>query len=115
MLTSKTHQEYEQLLVEILHKLPVERVAQVLDFARFIETQIKEELDEKETEEEIAASEAKWDAIVARPEVQERMIQMAEQALAEADAGLAMDMEFDEEGNLIVPEEFKQKTHAHSL
>lgn len=100
---NKTHQEYEQLLVEIVHKLPVERVAQVVDFARFIETQIDEELEEEETEEEIAASEARWDAIVARPEVQAKLLEMAEEAEAEDDAGLTYDLEFDEQGNFVRP------------
>ena len=34
---SKTRQEVEQQLSQIIHKLPLERVTQVVDFARFIE------------------------------------------------------------------------------
>lgn len=95
----KTRQEYEKTLLRIIHTLPLERVTQVIDFARFIETQIEED----ETEQEIAASEAKWDELFARPEAQAKMREMAAEALAQADAGMAFDMEFDEKGNLIRP------------
>ena len=45
---------YEQALVRIVRALPVERVAQILDFARYIQSQTIEDfglLDEDETEE----------------------------------------------------------------
>lgn len=100
---SKTLQEYEQQLSQIIHKLPIERVTQVVDFARFIEIQAEEELEEQETEEEIIASEAKWDALLARPDAQAKLLEMADEALAEDEAGLTLEMEFDEEGNLIPP------------
>lgn len=57
---------------------------------------------EQETEDEIRASEAKWDELFARPEAQAKMLEMANEALAEADAGLTIEMKFDDDGNLIV-------------
>lgn len=110
---TKTHDEYVQILDGIVRKLPIERVPQVVDFARFIETQVDEELEEEETAEEIAASEARWDAIVAHPAVQAKLLEMAEEAEAEDDAGLTLEMQFDAEGNLIVPQEL-EKTRAIS-
>jgi len=56
---------YEQALISILRTLPVERVAQILDYARYIQSQTIEDfgfLDDDETEEEILADEAHWDA-----------------------------------------------------
>lgn len=97
----KTREEYEKQLSQIVHSLPLERVTQVVDFARFIETQ--EEFEEEETEEEIQASEAKWDALLARPEAQAKMLEMAQEALADADAGRTFEMKFEDEGNLIPP------------
>lgn len=99
----KTRQEYVEILISIVHNLPIERVPQVVDFARFIEAQVEEVLEDEETAEEIAASEAKWGELFARPEAQAKLLEMARDAREAAKAGLAYDMEFDEEGNLCPP------------
>lgn len=98
MNATKTRKEYEQQLSQIIHNLPIERVTQVVDFARFIETQAEEE-----SEQAIQASEAKWDELFARPEAQAKMLEMANEALADDKAGLTEEMEFDDEGNLVPP------------
>ncbi len=98
---TKSRQEYEKALLEIVRALPLERLPQVIESARAIGTEVDDEFEEEETEEEIAASEARWDAIVAHPKVQAKLLEMAEEALAEDDAGLTFEMEFDAEGNLI--------------
>jgi len=105
--TKKQLTAYEQVLINIVRKLPADRVSQVVDFARFIEWQAigdhDLDLQDEETEEEIRASEEKWDQIFAKPEAQRLMIEMAYEALAEQDAGLTREMLFDEDGNLIEP------------
>ena len=56
---------YEQALISIVRTLPVERVVQILDYAHYIQSQTVEDfgfLDDDETEEEILADEALWDA-----------------------------------------------------
>lgn len=60
--------------------------------------------DEDETEEEIRASEERWDRLFAKPEAQRAMLAMAREALAEENAGLTVEMAFDEDGNLIEPQ-----------
>lgn len=93
---------YEQILAHILRDLPLERVSQVVDFARFMAAQAEKSLIE-ETAAEIRASEEKWDALFAQPAAQSLMWQLAQEALAEDDLGLTMEMVFDKEGNLVEP------------
>ena len=99
---------HEQSLISIVRKLPTERVSQVIDLARFIEWPVSDSDnddwldDSEESEEEIRASEEKWDRLLAKPEAQRLMMEMAREALVEHDAGLTMEMGFDEDGNLIV-------------
>ena len=88
--------QYERTLLRIVEALPPERVAQIVDFARFLQSQTladKDELIEDETEEEILADEAKWDALFAKPEAQRLMVEMAREAMAEEEAGLTSDWE----------------------
>jgi hypothetical protein len=42
-----------------------------------------------------------WDSLLAKPEAQRLMMEMAREALAEHHAGLTVEMAFDEDGNLI--------------
>ena len=99
---------YERALIGVVRKLPPERVPEVVDFARFIHWQAArdqqaETLDEDETEEEILASEAEWERLFAKPEAQRLMLEMADEALAEEDAGFTVEMAFDENGDLLEP------------
>jgi len=109
MQTALQPTTYEQSLISIVRKLPTERVSQVIDFARFIEWQVSESDDDglfddsEESEEEIRASEEKWDRLLAKPEAQRLMMEMAREALAEHDVGLTVEMAFDKDGNLIEP------------
>ncbi len=79
---------YEQELIRIIHHaLPVERIAQVVDFARYVETQAREDfisLDD-EHEEDILAGEARWDAQFAAS--QEGLQRMADRVRQEVRAG----------------------------
>ncbi len=53
--TVSKHVEYEQKLIGIIRRLPLERVSQVIDFAQFLESQItkvhEEIIDENVNEE----------------------------------------------------------------
>jgi hypothetical protein len=87
---------YEQKLIRIVRRLPPERVTQVIDFAQFLESK----LDEEESEEEIAAENARWDALLATEEAQRLLEKMADEALADMRAGRARPMVFTEDGEI---------------
>lgn len=56
---------YERKIIEILHTLPPSAVEEVLDFALFVQSKWAEADDvvlDDESEEEISADEARWDA-----------------------------------------------------
>jgi hypothetical protein len=94
---------YERSLVDIVRTLPIERVIQILDYACYIQSQAIEDfrfLDEDETEEEILADEAVWEAQFAA--TQAGLNKMAEQVRAEIRAGRTMPMVFKDEGLLLV-------------
>jgi hypothetical protein len=92
---------YEQTLVSILRTLPVERVVQILDYARYIQSQTIEDfglLDDDETEEEILADEARWDAQFAA--TQDGLEKMADKVRADIRAGLTTPMVFTKDGRI---------------
>jgi len=92
---------YEQALIGIVRALPVERVAQILDYARYIQSQTREDfrlLDDDETEEEIQADEARWDALFAA--TQDGLKKMADQVRADIRAGRTMPMVFTKDGGI---------------
>lgn len=68
-----------------------ERVIQLVDFARFLEA---------ESEEEIAASESKWDEVLGKPEAKRKLRDMAREALDDYRSGRATDIEIAEDGRL---------------
>jgi hypothetical protein len=101
MSTLNTSSAYEQTLVSILRTLPIERVAQVLDYARYVQSQAKEDhliLDEDETEEEILADEALWDAQFTA--TQAGLGQMAEKVRTDIRAGKSRPMVFTKDGGI---------------
>jgi hypothetical protein len=86
---------YEQTLVGIVRTLPVERVLQVLDFARYVQTQVIQDFGfADETEDEILADEAQWDAQFAITEAQGGFAKMAEKVRADIRAGRTRPMAF---------------------
>jgi hypothetical protein len=63
--TSLQPAAHEQILLKIVRTLPPERVMQLLDYARYLQAQTipgADFLETDETEEEIEADEALWDA-----------------------------------------------------
>lgn len=93
---------FEQALINIIRKLPIERVVQILDYARYIQTQTSEDfglLDDDETEQEILADEARWDAQFAA--TQEGLNKMADKVRAEIQAGRSRPMSFKKDGRIV--------------
>ncbi|MDY0092873.1 MAG: hypothetical protein RBT80_09265 [Candidatus Vecturithrix sp.] len=91
---------YEQELIRIIHTLPVERIAQVVDFARYVETQAREDfisLDD-EQEEDILADEARWDAQFSAS--QDGLTRMADRVRQEIRAGRTQGMKFTKKGGM---------------
>ena len=95
---------YEQTLISIVRALPIERVVQIIDYARYIQSQTVRDfgfLDDDETEEEILADEARWDAQFAA--TQDGLEKMADKVRADIRAGRTMPMVFTKDGR-IAPE-----------
>ena len=93
---------YEQLLIDIVRALPAERVAQILDFARYVQTQTAEDFgvpDEPESEQEMLADEARWDAQFEA--TQDGLQKMASRVRSEIKAGRTMPMRFTRDGRIV--------------
>jgi len=94
---------YEQTLLSIVRTLPVERVVQILDYARHIQSQTIEDFsfaEADETEEEIRASEEKCDQLFANPEAKRVMREMAREALEDYRAGRTTEITITEDRRL---------------
>jgi hypothetical protein len=100
METNKQPSAYEQILIGIVRALPIERVVEILDYARYIQAQVSEDfaLDDGETAEEILADEARWDAQFA--DSQNELAKMADQVRAEIRAGRTQSMVFTKDGRI---------------
>jgi hypothetical protein len=95
-------QDYERVLINIVRALPPNRVAQLVDFARFLEAQIlSEELIQGEDVAEVEADNARWDALLATDEAQDLLEKLADEALAEHRAGKTRSMAFNDEGRIV--------------
>jgi NADH dehydrogenase/NADH:ubiquinone oxidoreductase subunit G len=91
----------EEELISIVRKLPPERVLEVIDFAQFLE--LKTDLAaalENESEEAVAAENAHWDALLADERSQSLLEKMADEALAEIEAGQGEPILLTEDGEL---------------
>lgn len=96
---------YEQELMRVVRKLPPERVAEVIDFAQFLEFRTSDANDgilltDKRNQARIAEKNAQWDALLATDASQHLLEKMADEALAEIQAGLARPMIFTEDGEI---------------
>lgn len=97
---------YEQTVINIMRRLPPERILQIVDFARFLELQADKGhddwLDEEdsETEEQVRASEEKWDELFARPEAKQVMREMAREAREDYRTEQTTDVVIAEDGRL---------------
>ena len=107
MQTAFQSSAYEQTVINIIRKLPPERILQLVDFAHFLEFQVIRKgdadcLDERETEieEDIRASEEKWDELFAKPEAKQIMREMAHEALEDYRARRTTDIAITKDGRL---------------
>ncbi|MBI1929247.1 hypothetical protein HYR99_34000 [Candidatus Poribacteria bacterium] len=102
--------DYAQAIAELVATMPIERAAQVYDFARFLQAQsVSSSLSDKgadvwlnDSEEQMQAEEALWDAAYARH--RDKFSALAEAARAEITAGTTQPM-FDENGEFTSVEE----------
>ena len=95
---------YEQQLIRIIRRLPDDRISQVVDFAKFLEFEIRDVsnnlINQNETEEEIAQENNQWDTLLARDDAQRLLEKMADEALSEINAGHAKPMIFTQNGQI---------------
>lgn len=75
----------------------VKRASEVLDFAQFLEIQAAKA---GEGDQEYTEDDARWDALLATEESQRLLEKLADEALAEIEAGQARPMVFTEEGEI---------------
>jgi hypothetical protein len=91
-------QDYMQTLDEIATVLPPNRLEQLVKFARLLEAQIlSESLLQEESMAEIEADNEKWDALLETDEGQTLLEKLANEALAEHQAGKTRPMAFNNE------------------
>ena len=101
--------DYARAVSELVAKMPVERAVQVYDFAIFLQirpphTRLVDRGDDdwlNDTEEQMLAEDALWDAAYARH--RDKFAALAEAARVEIAAGTTQPM-FDEHGEIAVDE-----------
>ncbi len=92
---------YEKTLIRIVRNLPVERIVQIVDYARYIQKQTQEDfgvLEDDFSPEEILTDEKHWDAQFA--ESQDALSKMADKVRADIKAGRTKKMVFTKDGNI---------------
>ena len=89
-ITATTDKD-EQQIMTIMHRLPPERKAQVLAFARFVAFETFEPTD---LEDAYTDADARWDELLASDEGQLALDKLADEALAEIRSGIAKPMIF---------------------
>ncbi len=95
-------QEHERTLIDIVRILPQNQAIQLVDFANFLKAQyLTEQLLTAETDAEIAADNAEWDALLATDESQTLLEQLANEALAEHRIGQTKLMAFNKDGQIV--------------
>jgi hypothetical protein len=101
--------EYEKTVIAIMRRLPPERLPYLVEFARFLEFRATTPLDagghaegeeDFSAEEGVLANEAKWDELLAKPEVKRLMRELAREARAEYSAGNTTEIHIAEDGRL---------------
>ncbi|MBD3305575.1 hypothetical protein GF339_04255 [candidate division KSB3 bacterium] len=95
------HTPYEQELLQIVHDLPVERILQILDFARYIQSQATEDFLRlaDEDESDILNDEVQWQSQFAA--TQDGLKRMAERVRSEIQAGRTRSMKFTKDGGMV--------------
>ena len=83
---------YEQTLISIARTLPPDRIEELVNFARFLQI--------LSTTPSALESEDEWDMLLAKPEAQRVMTEMAREAREEFRAGRAPDITSTKGGRL---------------
>jgi len=93
---------YEEILMNIVRSLPAERVIQILDYARYIQSQTDKLITKDETEEEIIADEEHWNSQFAA--TQNGLKKMADKVRSDIEmcAGRSMPMVFTKEEKILI-------------
>ncbi len=102
MKTAQQSSAHEQALLRIVRTLPIERVVQILDHARYIESKAVEDfeiLHDDETKEEIIVDEARWDEQFAA--TQDGLKKMAEKVREDIRAGRTSKMVLKNDGRIL--------------
>lgn len=101
-MDTAVYQNYESTLIKIARILPPNRVEQLVDFARFLEAQLLNEyLVQQEDAAEIEADNARWEKLLATEDAQSLLEELADEALAEHQAGKTKPMAFDDKGKIV--------------
>lgn len=96
----------EREIVAIMHKLPPERQAHVLSFARFLAFETTQTSEDTSSEEDVALkddyseSDARWDELLTSEDGQFALDKLADEALAEIRSGKASPIVLTENGEL---------------
>jgi hypothetical protein len=95
----------EQTVIRIMRRLAPERVAALVDFARFLEYRAAEDIGDWPEIENAATDQAgdadqRWEELFARPEAKEVMRQMAREAREDFYAGRTTEIVDTEDGRL---------------
>jgi hypothetical protein len=91
---------YEQMLINIVRTLPPERVSELIDFARFLQSLVVKPYEPAVLEEEESEGDEKWEQLLVKPEAQQAMIEMAHEARADLYAGRTTEIAISEDGRL---------------
>ncbi len=91
---------YEQMLINIMRTLPPERVSELIDFARFLQSLVVKPYEPAMLEEEESEGDEKWEQLFANPEMQQAMLEMAREAREDFYAGRTTEITITEDGRL---------------
>ncbi len=100
----------EQTVIAIMRRLPPNRKEQMVSFARFLEydtfneslpkTSVSQAAKPSSEKETVSADDARWEALLATDDSQNLLDKLADEVLAEIQAGRAKPMVFTEDGEI---------------
>lgn len=97
MQTVPQSSPHEQIVLKIMRRLPPDRLAELVDFARFLDFQT---IVQREVQLEETAAEDEWDQLLARPEAKRLLHEMAREARADYQTGQTTDINFTQDDRL---------------
>lgn len=100
-MSSKSTQEYERTVLDILRSLPPERAGQLVDFARFLEGQyLADQLAADEDPVEAEADEARWNELMASADGQALVKKLIGEARGAYRTGKTSPLDVDDSGRI---------------